>query len=80
MIVDRDNVPRSDAALAKEWTLRIEISTRHEALGSEQRSYVHEKAEQLQKYFDRLMAIEIAAGPAASWNRSDLCQNVGAVQ
>ena len=58
---DRDIVPRSNAGLAKEWTVRIEISTRHGALGSEQRSYLHDKAEKLQKYFGRIMAIEMTA-------------------
>lgn len=40
--------------------MQIEISTRHGVLEPEQQSYVHEKAEKLQKYFGRLMAIEVA--------------------
>jgi putative sigma-54 modulation protein len=40
--------------------VQIEISTRHGSLGPDQRSYLHEKAEKLQKYFDRLMMIEVA--------------------
>ena len=40
--------------------MQIEISTRHGVLGTEQHAYLQEKAEKLQKYFDRLMAIEVA--------------------
>ena len=40
--------------------MQIEISTRHGGLGSEQQSYLREKAEKLTKYFGRLMAIEVA--------------------
>lgn len=40
--------------------MQIEISTRHGVLGPEQQAYLHEKAEKLQKYFGRLMAIEVA--------------------
>ena len=39
--------------------MHIEISTRHGGLGPEQQAYLHEKAEKLLKYFDRLMAIEV---------------------
>ncbi len=40
--------------------MHIEISTRHGGLGSEQQTYLHDKAEKLLKYFARLMAIEVA--------------------
>lgn len=40
--------------------MQIEISTRHGGLNAEQQRYLHEKAEKLQKYFGRLMAIEVA--------------------
>jgi len=40
--------------------VQIEISTRHGVLGPEQHAYLQEKAEKLQKYFGRLMAIEVA--------------------
>lgn len=40
--------------------MQIEISTRHGGLDAEQQRYLHEKAEKLQKYFGRLMAIEVA--------------------
>ena len=40
--------------------MQIEISTRHGVLGPEQHAYLQEKAEKLQKYFGRLMAIEVA--------------------
>jgi putative sigma-54 modulation protein len=40
--------------------VQIEISTRHGGLDAEQQRYLHEKAEKLQKYFARLMAIEVA--------------------
>jgi putative sigma-54 modulation protein len=40
--------------------VQIEISARHGGLGSEQQSYLHDKAEKLLKYFGRLMAIEVA--------------------
>ena len=40
--------------------MQIEISTRHGGLDAEQQRYLHEKAEKLQKYFARLMAIEVA--------------------
>ena len=43
--------------------MQIEISTRHGALGSDQQTYLHEKAEKLVKYFGRLMAIEVAVDP-----------------
>ncbi len=49
--------------------MQIEITSRHGALGSEQRAYLQEKAEKLRKYFDRLMAIEVAADHAKNaWN------------
>ncbi len=41
--------------------MQIEITTRHGELGSDQRTYLHNKAEKIRKYFDRLMAIEVAA-------------------
>jgi putative sigma-54 modulation protein len=44
----------------KEWMVQIAISTRHGVLGPEQHAYLQEKAEKLQKYFGRLMAIEVA--------------------
>jgi putative sigma-54 modulation protein len=40
--------------------VQIEISTRHGELSAEQQKYLHDKAEKLQKYFDRLMSIEVA--------------------
>ncbi len=40
--------------------MHIEISSRHGGLSSEQQSYLHDKAEKLNKYFARLMAIEVA--------------------
>ena len=39
--------------------MHIEISTRHGNLGPDQQAYLHEKAERLLKYFDRLMAIQV---------------------
>jgi putative sigma-54 modulation protein len=38
----------------------IEIATRHGSLDSVQSQYLHEKADKLTKYFDRLMSIEVA--------------------
>jgi putative sigma-54 modulation protein len=38
----------------------IEISTRHGHLSPDAHAYLHEKAEKLLRYFDRLMAIEVA--------------------
>ena len=40
--------------------MQIEISTRHGGLAPEAHDYLHEKAEKLQKYFGRLMGIEVA--------------------
>jgi putative sigma-54 modulation protein len=40
--------------------VRIEISIRHGGLAPEQHAYLHDKAEKLQKYFGRLMGIEVA--------------------
>lgn len=40
--------------------MHIEISTRHGVLDPDQHTYLHEKAEKLLKYFDRIMAIEVA--------------------
>jgi len=40
--------------------VQIEISSRHGGLAPEQQTYLHDKAEKLQKYFGRLMAIEVA--------------------
>ncbi|MHC5538051.1 ribosome hibernation-promoting factor, HPF/YfiA family [Singulisphaera rosea] len=39
--------------------MHIEITTRHGGLGTEQQSYLREKAEKLTKYFGRLMAIDV---------------------
>jgi len=41
--------------------VHIEISTRHGGLEPTQQRYLHDKAEKLQKYFGRLMAIEVVA-------------------
>lgn len=40
--------------------MQIEISTRHGGLDAGQQRYLHDKAEKLQKYFERLMSIEVA--------------------
>jgi len=40
--------------------VQIEISTRHGELTPDQQQHLHDKAEKLQKYFGRLMAIEVA--------------------
>ncbi len=40
--------------------MHIEISARHGGLDSGQSQYLHDKADKLVKYFDRLMAIEVA--------------------
>ena len=40
--------------------MQIEISIRHGELDVGQHNYLHDKAEKLQKYFARLMAIEVA--------------------
>ena len=40
--------------------MQIEISTRHGTLAPEAHDYLREKAEKLQKYFGRLMGIEVA--------------------
>jgi len=40
--------------------VQIEISTRHGTLEPGQNRYLHEKAEKLVKYFERLMAVEVA--------------------
>jgi putative sigma-54 modulation protein len=40
--------------------VHIEISTRHGSLSADQHAYLHDKAEKLLKYFNRLMAIEVA--------------------
>jgi putative sigma-54 modulation protein len=42
--------------------VQIEISTRHGGLAPEAHEYLHEKAEKLQKYFGRLMGVEVAVG------------------
>lgn len=48
--------------------MHIEISTRHGHLDPQHQSYLREKAEKLQKYFGRLMEIEVAAEPLKnSW-------------
>ncbi len=39
----------------------IEVSTRHGSLDAVQSRYLHDKADKLVKYFDRLMAVEVAA-------------------
>ena len=41
--------------------MQIAISTRHGQLDPSQQAYLREKGEKLQKYFARLMAIEIEA-------------------
>ncbi len=43
--------------------MQIEITTRHGELGAEERTYLREKAEKLQKYFGRIMSIEVAVEP-----------------
>jgi len=43
--------------------VQVEISTRHGHLTPEQHDYVKAKAEKLLKYFNRLMAIEVAVEP-----------------
>lgn len=40
--------------------MHIVISTRHGVLDSQQHAYLTEKAEKLQKYFGRIMEIEVA--------------------
>lgn len=40
--------------------MQIEISTRRGGLTPEQQQHLHDKAEKLRKYFDRLMAIKVA--------------------
>jgi len=40
--------------------VHIEISTRHGNLEPGQNLYLHEKAQKLVKYFDRLMSVEVA--------------------
>lgn len=40
--------------------MQIEIATRHGVLDADQQQHIYEKAEKLQKYFGRLMAIEVA--------------------
>jgi putative sigma-54 modulation protein len=44
--------------------VQIEISTRHGGLAPEAHDYIREKAEKLQKYFGRLMGIEVAVDHA----------------
>jgi putative sigma-54 modulation protein len=49
--------------------VQIEIATRHGGLTPEQQSHLHDKAEKLLKYFDRLMAIEVAVDQGKqSWD------------
>ena len=40
--------------------MQIEIANRHGSLGADQTKYLHDKAEKLVKYFDRIMSIEVA--------------------
>ena len=40
--------------------MQIEISTRHGSLAAEQSAYLRDKADKLVKYFERLMAVEVA--------------------
>lgn len=40
--------------------MQVQISTRHGSLERDQHDYIHAKAEKLLKYFNRLMAIEVA--------------------
>ncbi len=39
--------------------MHIEITARHGSLEPEQTTHIHDKAQKLLKYFDRLMAIEV---------------------
>jgi putative sigma-54 modulation protein len=39
--------------------VQIEITTRHGSLTPEQHAYLHDKADKLTKYFNRLMAIHV---------------------
>lgn len=41
--------------------MQIAITARHGSLNSDQHDYLRAKAEKLQKYFGRLMSIEVAA-------------------
>ncbi len=43
--------------------MQITIATRHGSLEPAQRSYLEEKATKLDRYFDRLMGIELAVEP-----------------
>ena len=40
--------------------MQIEITNRHGTLGTDQSRHFRDKAEKLVKYFDRLMAVEVA--------------------
>ena len=40
--------------------MHIEIATRHGSLNSVQSQYLHDKADKLTKYFERLMSVEVA--------------------
>jgi putative sigma-54 modulation protein len=40
--------------------VQIEIATRHGNMTPGQSQYLHDKAEKLSKYFERLMAVEVA--------------------
>jgi putative sigma-54 modulation protein len=46
--------------LARSGRVQIEISTRHGTLQPGQTQYLRDKADKLVKYFDRLMAVEVA--------------------
>ncbi len=46
--------------LATERAVHIEIASRHGTLETGQTQYLHDKAEKLVKYFDRLMSVEVA--------------------
>ncbi|GAC1464934.1 MAG: hypothetical protein NVSMB9_04090 [Isosphaeraceae bacterium] len=49
--------------------MQIEITTLHGGLSAEQHDYLKEKAEKIQKYFGRLMAIDVVADHLKhAWN------------
>src|SRR5262245_61731723 len=55
----RDAVSGGRDELARSGRVQIEISTRHGGLEPDQHAYLQEKAEKLQKYFGRLVAIQV---------------------
>src|SRR5262249_3404924 len=50
---------RHDAPFEKEVPVQIKISARHGHLSEATRQFIHEKAEKLLHFFDRLMMIEV---------------------